>query len=304
LVDNNIVEPSMASVLDGKWINYCDIKEVIDCVLPRVKITDCKQACDDPNGDGVHEGKSLCDCVVCDVVDTNTVDLTKTKLLPSKDNPLGRGNSIKADVIIDPKAGNIITANANGLYAKVTPVVNDGLPAGAVTFVDTISGTFSISVDGNPTYSGPDDPNISWDPVDFYEFLPREKTFKVSDYPYLGVAGNKLVLSMNASIGYFTNFNDSTTLRTVNPYQWGTAIYVDGARKFTSASDAYALNKSGHNSGLSDNGSLKVTTTGNDLVVKFVYVLTASRGDPAYKVGDSLEVDMGSATISFSADDS
>ena len=139
LVDNNIVEPSMASVLDGKWINYCDIKEVIDCVLPRVKITDCKQACDDPNGDGVHEGKSLCDCVVCDVVDTNTVDLTKTKLLPSKDNPLGRGNSIKADVIIDPKAGNIITANANGLYATA-PTDN------YVTKFELVGGKYKITM--------------------------------------------------------------------------------------------------------------------------------------------------------------
>ena len=39
LVDNNITEPTKLSVLEGKWINYCDIKAVIDCVLPRKIIT-------------------------------------------------------------------------------------------------------------------------------------------------------------------------------------------------------------------------------------------------------------------------
>ena len=63
LVDNNITEPTKLSVLEGKWINYCDLKEVIDCVLPRTIITDCKEKCDDPNHDGVHEGKKLCDRV-------------------------------------------------------------------------------------------------------------------------------------------------------------------------------------------------------------------------------------------------
>jgi len=61
LVDNNIVEPSKASVLEGKWMNYCDIKDAIDCVLPRRLLKDCKQACDDPNKDGVIEDKTMCE---------------------------------------------------------------------------------------------------------------------------------------------------------------------------------------------------------------------------------------------------
>ena len=61
LVDNNIIEPSKLSVLDGKWINYCDIIDTINCVLPRQKITDCKQNCDDPDKDGVVEGKTMCE---------------------------------------------------------------------------------------------------------------------------------------------------------------------------------------------------------------------------------------------------
>jgi len=60
LVDNNITEPSKLTVLEGKWINYCDIRAVIDCVLPRTIITNCKDKCDDPNKDGVHEGKTMC----------------------------------------------------------------------------------------------------------------------------------------------------------------------------------------------------------------------------------------------------
>ena len=61
LVDGNITEPTKLTVLQGKWINYCDIKAVIDCVLPRQIITDCKDKCDDPNHDGVHEGKTMCE---------------------------------------------------------------------------------------------------------------------------------------------------------------------------------------------------------------------------------------------------
>ncbi len=60
LVDNNTVEPTKLSVLQGKWINYCDIKDAIDCVLPRHIATDCHEACDDPNKDGVIEEKTLC----------------------------------------------------------------------------------------------------------------------------------------------------------------------------------------------------------------------------------------------------
>jgi len=116
LVDNNTTEPSKLSVLEGKWMNYCDLKTVIDCIIPRVKITDCKDACDDPNHDGVLEGRPLCECVICTVVDTNTVNLTKTKLPKSKDNPLGQGNSIKADVIISKQPGNGIVAKPDGIW--------------------------------------------------------------------------------------------------------------------------------------------------------------------------------------------
>ena len=291
LVDNNLVPPSKMSVLDGLWLSYCDVKDVIDCVLPRRKLVDCTEACDDPNGDGIIEDKTLCErvedlegCAVCEVVDTGSVNLTKTAISG------GTGGSIKADVVISPDLGNIAAINSGGLYVSS----DNGLPAGAVTFIDTISGTFDIVVDGTPT-------STSSGGIEFYEFLPSEKTFTVANYPYLGVAGQKLVLSMNASIGYFTTFADSTTLRAVNPYQWGTILYVDGTSRFNSVGDGYALNKSGHNSGLSDTGSVTILTTGQDIVVKFVYALIAEPADASYTIGDSLNVDMGSATLAFSA---
>ena len=61
LVDNNIEEPSKKAVLEGKWMNYCDIKDVIDCVLPRQLTANCHGKCDDPNKDGVHEDKTMCE---------------------------------------------------------------------------------------------------------------------------------------------------------------------------------------------------------------------------------------------------
>ena len=59
LVDNNVTEPTHLSVLEGKWINYCDLKDTIDCVLPRKIAKDCKNACDAKNG--VIEEKTMCD---------------------------------------------------------------------------------------------------------------------------------------------------------------------------------------------------------------------------------------------------
>jgi len=125
LVDNNITEPSKLAVLEGKWMNYCDLKEVIDCVLPRKIITNCKDKCDDPNKDGVHEDLVLCkrvsnleECVICTVIDTNTVDLTKTRLPDngSTVKPSQVGNSIKADVIISKQPNNGIVAKPDGIW--------------------------------------------------------------------------------------------------------------------------------------------------------------------------------------------
>jgi len=152
LVDNNITEPSKLAVLEGKWMSYCDLREVINCVLPRKIITNCKDKCDDPNGDGVHEDLTLCkrvsnleECVICTVIDTNTVDLTKAKLPDngSTTKPSQVGNSIKADVkyqnspsvvlsenskglkadiVVDPKGCNAIKVTAAGMHVESSPL--------------------------------------------------------------------------------------------------------------------------------------------------------------------------------------
>jgi len=57
LVNNNVIEPTRVSVLEGKWLNYCDLKDVIDCVLPR-RISTCKEDC---NTDGVVDLQTLCE---------------------------------------------------------------------------------------------------------------------------------------------------------------------------------------------------------------------------------------------------
>ena len=51
LKDNNTNEPTEASVLKDEWLSYCDVKAVIDCVLPREL---------DKNG-AVVKGKTMCE---------------------------------------------------------------------------------------------------------------------------------------------------------------------------------------------------------------------------------------------------
>ena len=298
LVDNNIVEPTKLSVLDGLWMNYCDLKEVIDCVLPRTKITDCKEACDDTNKDGVKEGKKLCkrvtdieDCTICTVVDTNSVDLTKTKLAN------GVGNSLKADVKIDPDAKNLLSITPNGLLAT-----HDNLPVGAVTMISKVSGSTDVALDGHPDYKA-DDPSVVGSHWWWYEFGHESVILKASDYSYLKTVGENLVLTFNASVGYYIGNSKSSASEQVNPYQWGTVMYLDGKR-VKAAGDMYSCNRLGDSSGLADNGSLTITTTGKDIKITVGYVAAISdTSDPSSKTGATFSYDMASFTISFAAGD-
>jgi hypothetical protein len=300
LVDDNTTEPSKASVLEGLWLNYCDLKEVIDCVLPRRIITDCHENCDDPNQDGVYEGKKLCErvddleeCVICTVEDTDSVDLTKTNL------PDG-GASIKADIKLDPDKDNMLSVSSDGVLVLDT---RGDLPAGAQTFVSGIIGTYSIVHGTTPvTRTATDKAGIT---MDVYEFQDNTLTLDPAKYKYLSVPGRKLVISGNASIGYWAEIEDKS-LRCISPLQWGTVVYVDG-KLVKSEGDKYAVNQSGNNSGLSDNFSFTVTTTGKPIAIKFAYVMTAvtDPGPTNQKLaaaGDGLQVDMGSATLTFTAD--
>ena len=296
LVDNNIVEPTKLSVLDGLWMNYCDLKEVIDCVLPRTKITDCKDACDDVNKDGVKEGTKLCarvthieDCTICKVVDTRTVDITKVKISG------GAGNGIKADVILDPNPRNLLTVNSKGLLAT-----SDGLPVGAVTMVSEISGSIDVQLNTHPDYKVDSTSSSSWW---YYEFGHESVVLKAKDYDYLKTVGEKIVLTFNASVGYYIGNSKSNASEQVNPYQWGTVLYVDNKR-VKSAGDMYSCNRLGDSSGLADNGSLTLTTTGHDIKITVGYVAAISdRNDPASKAGATFSYDMASFTVSFAAGD-
>jgi len=250
LVDNNITPPTKLSVLDGKWLNFCDLREVIDCVLPRTK-ANCKDACDPANTDGVIEGKTICE----------------------------RVNAIEQSCCASLPAGAVTLSNG---VVGTFPIIHDG-----INYTEIIKGT-------------PPNLSSSW----LYEFLCNEKTFDSAKYKYLATAGNKLVLSGQVSIGYYADFN--VKVGNGFAHQWGTLVYVDGVR-VKSFGDGYALNNSGHSSGLSDNFSMTILTTGRPITVKVCNYLVVGKtsGDgsvaPVPKLGDTLEVDMVSTTISFAA---
>ena len=295
LVDNNTVEPTKLSVLEGLWMNYCDIKDVINCVLPRRIITDCHENCDDPNHDGVFEDEKLCDCVICKVVDTYSVDLTKTKL------PKGIGNSIKADVRLDPNSKNLLSITPQGLLATATPQVAEQLPVGAVTMISKVSGSVDVPLNDTPDYKDINVPagTSKWY---YYEFGHESILLKASDYALLKKTGEKVVVTFNASVGYYIGNSKSSASEQVNPYQWGTVLYVDGKR-VKSAGDMYSCNRLGDSSGLADNGSLTITTTGHDIKITVGYVAAVSTADPSTMTGATFSYDMASFTVSFAAGD-
>ncbi len=282
LVDNNITEPSKMAVLDGLWLNYCDIKDAIDCVLPREKLVDCTTACLDLNGDGVVEYPTLCERVTA--IESNT-----DKYIDKFEY-----NSVSNAYEVTLNDGTKLTANANTAL---------DLPAGAITFANGINGTFNIKHDGNPTWTADYvDTNgvvIAARAIGFYEFLSNTKTFDPADYPYLAVAGRKLVISGVASIGYYTNFANKAVSAGMAT-QWDTQVTVDGVKR-KAVGDSYALNTSGYSSGLADNFSFTIITTGNPIVIDFCYVLVVNTTS-GVAIGDILAVDMSAATLTFAAD--
>jgi len=184
-----------------------------------------------------------------------------------------------------------------------------GLPSGAVTFVNHIYGTYDVvhndvakpDQDGNPlpmyTWEDPQAPG-AWSTG--YEFYESKKVFRTADFEYLKTVGKPLVLSVSASIGYKTRFT-STAPHGAWSGQWSTVLYIDGTR-VKSQGDSYALNSSGYMTGLADNFSVTVPTTGRDIEVSFRYVYIAHRNHATLNY-DMLQVDMGSATILLTGSD-
>jgi hypothetical protein len=251
LVDNNTTEPTKLSVLQGKWINYCDVKDVIDCVLPRKIITDCHDKCDDPNHDGVHEDPTLCECTICKVVDTYSIDLTKTKLP-------GTGNSIKADLIhqntsciklavdskglkadavISPKAGNKLTCTPDGLFvAKPVPpffatahVRNDSVKKIQIGSSNVAFGNVSITID----------------PV---------------DYPIFATAGNKV------SVAIVYTWDGCVTGVSGDP-RWSIVVALDGHVIKPHDSLMAGIDGTGSNQVYTDTYAFTLTTTGHPMTI-------------------------------------
>lgn len=334
LVDNNITEPSKKSVLEGKWINYCDLKEVIDCVLPRKLITDCHALCDDPNSDGVHEDKTLCarvsciedqicntDCVpgvptICERLETLKAaedHVTKFEFVNNPGSALDKYKitmkkggtfqvpvvSVKTFELVGGDTYKITMTDGTVFTAACCQVANDGLPAGAITFNDGIYGSFSIRADKTPFELRTDSQGGNYHDI---PFNCSEKTFKVSDYPYLGIAGRKIVMTMAASIGYYMKCPSTADQKySIGPYQWDTKVWANGTL-IKPVRDGYGLNRTGFNSGMANTSSFTFTTTGHDLVIKACHVFIADTNS-MFVASDTLEVDVGASTISFSASD-
>jgi len=290
LVDNNTVEPTKVSVLDGLWINYCDLKEVIDCVLPRTK-ANCKDACDPANPDGVVEGKKLCARVKC--IEDQICD---TDCKPGDPTICDRTTSIEACVF--PKGKPTLCERVTVIENKIA------LPVGAVTMLDTVSGTIDVPIDDNPDYTRLQGNPADKDRWDYYEFGHTSITLHTSDYEYVKTVGQPLVLTFNASVGYFIENSKVTAPEKIYPYQWGTVLYVDGDR-VKGPGDMYSCNRSGESSGLSDNYSLTVHTTGKPLKITVGYVVSNAGdnyGADATR-GAIFAYDMASFTVFFSAGD-
>jgi len=139
LVDNNITPPSKLAVLDGLWINYCDIKEVIDCVIPRRKLVDCKDACSDPDKDGVIEDKKLCERVKC--IETQICD---TDCKPG--DPTLCDRTVKLEACVLPKGKPTLCKRVDDL----TVIVGDIKTNPYITnIVRTNSGYVATRSDGS-----------------------------------------------------------------------------------------------------------------------------------------------------------
>jgi len=276
LIDNNITEPSLGTQKHGKWLNTCSLVDVINCVLPVKDVPVCPDNCD-----GVEALPTLCE---------------RVEELEANELHIDGFSVVNNALVIHRNDGTTFSIPLIDLIPKDIKDAIIGLPSGAVTFVDSIEGTFKIKPDGNPDHTVSYVVDGKTKTFDEYYILCSEKTFKTSDYSYLTEPGRKIVMSFNASIGYYLSPPVDTTTK-IGPMQWGTALFVDGVC-VKRAGDSYGLNKSGHNSGLADNGSVTITTTGKDLTIKLCNVLS---GEDVQSSGQTFEIDMASATVTFSA---
>jgi hypothetical protein len=170
-----------------------------------------------------------------------------------------------------------------------------GLPAGSVSFFDTIHGVYTIPASGTPDYSYED----QGDTINIYEFNVHTTTFTVADYEYLATPGQDIILTFSTGIGYFMDC-DSPVYKKIGPYQYDATLEVDGSM-VNPVDDAYGLNNSGWNSYTASKYTTKILTTGNDIVLRVAHVFRVNIDHSDYDSNDTLNVDHGFATISFNA---
>jgi hypothetical protein len=266
LVDNNVTPPSKLAVLEGLWLSYCDLREVIDCVLPRVKLTDCKTNCDDPNDDGVVEGKTLCERVT-----TNTSNITKNT-----------DSIVELDDCVFPVGKPSLCERVDCLTACCTSIT--GIPSGNVQASRGIPGLHQVDFQHDaPDFVGTPSTYSKW----YRE--PFVLTVKVADYPYLAVAGRKINVTLTGYINYAAD--------KLVDNQWATEVDFRGA-PLSFDSEPVIIQNGNQWTMAMTLGATTIVTDGNDLVFNLHQTFYAIKG-----VDCIVQYDTCNALMSFAAED-
>lgn len=167
--------------------------------------------------------------------------------------------------------------------------IASSIPTGCQEFVSSVVGTFVTDLETATPY-------LVTPGNSYYEAHPRGSlTYSVEDYPYLAVAGRKVCVSLNSSMGYaLTHPNDQVGVG-LN-VQTGLGTWINGV--YSSWPDGYFMNGDGqdHESGTSN--CLCFETDGEDINLEVVrWVRTDTPGD---YTGVLLYVDVAEITGTFS----
>lgn len=199
---------------------------------------------------------------------------------------------------------------SEGGFDRLVKTTSAPLPQGYQEITRAIPGSFVHTftlTNTDPTYRGdPATPDGSSNWAELFrdlDLMPDEYigklVFPAADFCSLRTAGQKVQVRLDATIGYYldTAIKD---LLTIAPYQWGTALRVNGdviARN----GDMYGLNTSGFNSSVSDILSGVWTTDGTDMCVEVLFILfsaSSGAGTPG-RAGDTMHIDMAKAGVTI-----
>jgi len=183
-------------------------------------------------------------------------------------------------------------------------------PQGFKTITKSIEGSFNHTftlTNSDPSYTGdPTVPNDSgfWqeifnDPDKMDEDYVGKVVFSKDEFCGLQTAGNKIQVRMDAIIGYRID-TDNPSNNAIAPYQWGTALRVNG-NIIARNGDQYGLNTSGNNASQPDLLAGEWTTDGDDMCVEVLFILLSAEtgnNNPG-TVGDVLSIDMAVAGVTI-----